>query len=366
MKYINLFNTENEHQNYNDLNLCLYSNVSYVKETDKVYYNNRITDKSLIAVYSLSNDNYIQLFDFTVNVFSDDILINGNSIVGNIKQGKYVFPTPPSGYTLTVEYVFNKKTTLPEGAFCRSGDTENIISVYIPRSVVSIGNNCFGGNPLTEIIIEEGVQSIGNDAFKETSISEITIPNSVTNFGTMVFRDCENLKKVILGSGITSIDQNIFTGADNIEDVKLLGSIQNIPIETFANKKNLINCELAEGLQTIENFRGCSKLSTITLPSSVHTIKAYCFRDCTSLQSVIIKNVNRPKLELDSFRNCTSLNSITFYSFPSVSTNYSNIFTSVPTTGTLYYKPTGTVYDSWYDDITDVLGDWEIVNLDEV
>ena len=59
-----------------------------------------------------------------------------------------------------------------------------------------------------------------------------------------------------------------------------------------------------------EAFRGCSQMTSISIPSSVTRIEQSAFRECTGLTSVVIpKRVTEISIQL--FEGCTSLTSLT-------------------------------------------------------
>lgn len=59
-----------------------------------------------------------------------------------------------------------------------------------------------------------------------------------------------------------------------------------------------------------EAFRGCSQMTSISLPSTVNQIEQGAFWDCTGLTSVVIpKRVTELSMQL--FEGCTSLTSLT-------------------------------------------------------
>ncbi len=72
--------------------------------------------------------------------------------------------------------------------------------IYIPKSVKSLGEQCFAScSALKEVIFEDGVQiqTLPTQCFMScTSLEEITIPNSVKTIGNRPFQGCSNLKTI--------------------------------------------------------------------------------------------------------------------------------------------------------------------------
>ena len=108
----------------------------------------------------------------------------------------------------------------------------NITSIFIPASVISIGNSAFsdlsfltevtfaenseltyigeyaffGAFALRSLVIPEGVTSIGNSAFEDTlSLTSIVIPEGVTSIGNSAFKCAESLKSIVIPASVTSI-----------------------------------------------------------------------------------------------------------------------------------------------------------------
>ena len=69
-----------------------------------------------------------------------------------------------------------------------------------------------------------------------------------------------------------------------------------------------------------ECFRGCSSLTSITIPNSVTSLGSYCFYGCSSLTSITIPN-SVTSLGDWCFYGCSSLTSITI---PNSATSLAN------------------------------------------
>ena len=145
---------------------------------------------------------------------------------------------------------------------------------------------------LSESTIPDGVTKIGYCAFLRcTSLSSITIPDSVTEIGIHVFSCIAPLQSITIPHNVTKIVRVHSEYADPYNPSSFL----------------MVSLRLVMML-----FRGCSALTSITIPDgSVTEIHSRAFMDCTpcSLPSPFLIMLQR--LVFDAFRGCTSLTSIT-------------------------------------------------------
>ena len=242
-----------------------------------------------------------------------------------------------------------------------------LTSITIPESVTSIPSSAFDGcTSLTSITIPNSVTSIEYAAFKGcTGLTSITIPNSVTIIWNDAFYGCTGLTSITLrwddptnctyindilygvptsatlyvpvgtkalyentepwsrfenivergGTEINGIYYNLdstaktatvtYTGSDPWSGNNYLGDI-TIPatVVTYGGTTYSVTSIGNEA------FRGCTGLTSITIPSSVTSIGWYAFDCCTGLTSITIGN-SVTSIGERAFNGCTDLTSIT-------------------------------------------------------
>jgi hypothetical protein len=95
-------------------------------------------------------------------------------------------------------------TAIGKGAFFDQSKKEGkgLISVIIPDSVTTIGDNAFNHNKLISVVIPSSVTSIGNEAFWDNQLTSIIIPDSVTSIGYHAFHD-NKLINITIGANLS-------------------------------------------------------------------------------------------------------------------------------------------------------------------
>lgn len=298
-----------------------------------------IGDKAFNECYNLTNINIpnsvtnigISPFNICTSLKSINVSENNNyykSIGGNLfsKDGKtlikYVNNKDESSYIIP-----NSVKSVAECAF--SGDI-NLTNINIPNSVTSIGDEAFSEcTNLTSIEIPNSVTSIGKGAFSFTSLTSIVIPNSVTSIGERAFSGCSSLTNIELPPNLLSIGAYSFDGCTNLANINIPDSTTCIEIGAFSccyNLKSITLPFIGNKLNDSNNnhfgyifgassyfnnddfapqslkeviitggtsvgecaFKGCTSLTSITIPDSVTSIGKNVFSGCTSLTSITL------------------------------------------------------------------------------
>ena len=286
MKYLKYFKTDADYQNYYNSDDFVTPNVSYVEDTDVVYY----SPNDLIIMTSESNPEVMKVCynqgwakspsemyaseaaKVTSIGTAFESLGNGGSDSGYSGSNiSFTFSFDEFKYFTGVDSIVNK-------AFERS----NIVSITIPNSVTSIGEYAFSDcSSLTSITIPNSVTSIGDDAFIDcSSLTSITIPNSVTSIGGGAFCRCSSLTSITIPNSVTSIGGGAFNSCSSLTSITIPNSVTSI----------------SQGM-----FYACSSLTSITIPNSVTSIGSGAFRACSNLNEITCLATTAPSIVNDTF-----------------------------------------------------------------
>ena len=196
---------------------------------------------------------------------------------------------------------------------------KDVTIVRIHPSVTEVEDeafkNCYN---LREVVLNEGLQKIGEKAFWTcTSLSSIKLPSTVTEIEQYAFYNCINLREVVLNYGLQKIGDRAFYYCSSLSSIALPSTVTEIGNQAF-HDCNLRGVVLNAGLQKIGEwaFRRCTSLSSITIPSTVTEIGDDAFTNCNNLREVVFHGVPR-EIGKFAFSDCPSLERFTF---PTIST----------------------------------------------
>lgn len=215
---------------------------------------------------------------------------------------------------------------------------ENVTYDGVTYSVTSIGENAFSGcTGLASVTIPNTVSFIGGDAFSRCwGLTSVTIPNSVTKIGDRAFFYCTGLTSITIPNSVIEIGFAAFCGCAGLASVSIPNTVSFIGDVAFEETPWYNNqpdgvfyigdvaykfkggmasgtaIYIKEGTVSISPgaFRGCTGLTSVTIPNSVAEIGFDTFQGCTGLPSMTIPN-SVTSIGNCAFKGCTGLTSVT-------------------------------------------------------
>ena len=138
-----------------------------------------------------------------------------------------------------------------------------------------------------------------------------------------------------------------FKGCSGLTSLTLPANIKWIGESAFSGCSGLTSLTLPDGVKKIGwcAFYGCSGLTSLTLPSSITTISASAFSDCSGLTSLTLPD-GITKIGESAFSNCSGLASIYVYA-EKVPKMAEDVFKGCDATKCILYVPKGT-YDDYF------------------
>ena len=215
----------------------------------------------------------------------------------------------------------------------------------IPEGTTEIGMSAFEDcKELTSVIIPNSVTEIRNSAFSGcSSLNSIVIPDSVTEIGQYAFSFCTGLTSIVLSNSLTRIDYNAFYGCSSLSNIVIPASVTELSepfigcpaLKSIIVDKNnkvydsrndcnaIIDTESNLLLQGCDNtvipdevtaispcaFYNCTRLKTISLPTSLVSIGDHAFMGCISLEAVAIPE-ETGSVGKAAFYGCKSLTQV--------------------------------------------------------
>ena len=161
----------------------------------------------------------------------------------------------------------------------------------------AIPNELFSGcEHLKNVTIGEGITAVGGAAFFKTAVEKIILPSTVIVVRIDAFRECKQLREVVLNDGLKTIAESAFKRTESLSEISIPNSVKHIGSGCFA-------CSGIKSVKFPENnaftailwetFFGCQNLETVKLPDSVNVIDDYAFNECTSLKSINLEKIGR-------------------------------------------------------------------------
>ena len=189
--------------------------------------------------------------------------------------------------------------------------TSNLTSVTIGTDVELLPDNFVSGSKITSIAIPGTVVSIGKKAFYNcTGLTALTIPKAVCSIAEKAFDGCNNLKTLEWNAQECWSNGNMYTS--NLEQITIGNAVQVIP-SGFASNSKISTITLPSSVQYIGSsaFYYCTSLAGINLPDQLETIEGSAFYGCSSITSLTIPETVH-SIDDGAFSSCYGLTSLTW------------------------------------------------------
>ncbi len=265
--------------------------IGYLGDNSSVEaLNNKLTK----VYWNTNND-----IDSSVFAYDNTELIIGN-MVDEIPNGAQYYKTVTVGTGVT---------QIRENEFYL-GDLEKI---YLPNSIIYIGDSAFAESNITDVIIPDSVTNIGNYAFFDCSkLTSVKMSDNVTHIGEAAFASCTALKDVEFGIALTNISESLFAGCTSLTSVNIPNAVTSIGASAFGGCSALAKVTIGNGVANIgeSSFYGCTSLADVNIGKGINTIENYAFAHCSALTSITIPD-SVENIGEGSFCGCNELISIT-------------------------------------------------------
>lgn len=164
---------------------------------------------------------------------------------------------------------------------------KRIEKVIVGEGATSVGDEVFRNYiNLTELHLPDTVTYLDNPCPQSLKLSPYPLPKSIRSIHGRIYPTTP--ERVTLPEGLEKM-WKVFIGTD-IKSVYIPSSIKEISMFSFRECHSLEEVVISEGVEVIENsaFSGCTSLRSVKIPESVKMIKGSAFAGCSSLSSVQI------------------------------------------------------------------------------
>ncbi len=207
-----------------------------------------------------------------------------------------------------------------------SGYTNPIVH----NNSASVNNTPVQGNASDYEIADLGNGTIEIKKFVGFDQADTIIPTEirgkkVVGIGVDAFKQCKEIKRLIIPEGIEYISEGAFAECDSLFQVTFPTSLKQLSKKDTTNRYRGANratgafqgtalkeIDLPNGITEIgeSTFSGCDSLAKILFPDNLRIIKSFAFSSCDSLVEIVLPQ-KVEQLEYGAFNFCKNLSKVT-------------------------------------------------------
>lgn len=204
---------------------------------------------------------------------------------------------------------------IPYGAFNKCTSLESVI---MPSSLTKIGDSAFKEcTALKFIYYSENYSTEGDNAIRN---NVIYLPTSLLELGSSAFEGCTAITSVNIYKDLEKIGDKAFSGCSNLNNLRVDSESEINSIGDEAFSKTILNSSTGTPLYfpNLVNIgaKAFSEVKTnftyMKLPSSVTSIGANAFSECTSLNRLeMAEDMKLESMGEGVFQGCYNLRGVT-------------------------------------------------------
>ena len=121
------------------------------------------------------------------------------------------------------------------------------------------------------------------------------------------------ITRVVITGGVTSIGNYAFYDFTRLSSISLASTVKQIGVRAFYRCTSLKAIALPNTVTTIRKnaFQNCYNLTAAVLPRGLKTISSYCFNQCSNLRVVTIP-ASVTSIEKEAFWHCYKLSKVNY------------------------------------------------------
>jgi len=168
----------------------------------------------------------------------------------------------------------------------------NILEELILPEVNSIGEYAFAECYRLKSITMPKVNSLGYGAFSRLGASQITLPEGLTSMADYAFY-YSNLESIAIPNTVTEISNYCFKGCSRLKSANIPSSVTKIGYESF-RESGLTSVNLP-GVKTIayRAFYNCKQLAEVNFAEGLISFEGEPFYGCTALTEIDLPSTFR-------------------------------------------------------------------------